>query len=141
LIPAYATPKTLVQLGKEERCNNANYNPEYTSFKELGFPVKEVRDKVRAARSWCSQILEVERSAFPTTSLDSAETTIAQCLATQCSKYKQAQVDLDTIKLLGWWQLDTMLSYLHIQSHPVRNQFALAMLEHNSFIVLPHCTA
>lgn len=44
-----------------------------------------------------------------------------------------AQVDSDHIKLLGRWQSDAMLTYLHVASHPVRNQFARAMVEHGSF--------
>lgn len=35
--------------GRGERCNNANYQSDYSSFKELGLPVRDVRDKAKAA--------------------------------------------------------------------------------------------
>lgn len=33
--------------GRGERCSNNNHLPEYTAFKELGLPVKEIRDKAK----------------------------------------------------------------------------------------------
>jgi hypothetical protein len=35
--------------GRGKRCSNNSYQADYTSFKELGLPIKEVRDKARAA--------------------------------------------------------------------------------------------
>jgi hypothetical protein len=48
-----------------------------------------------------------------------------------------ANVDFDHIKLLGCWQSDAMLSYLHVASKPVQNQFARLMLEHGSHPTTP----
>jgi hypothetical protein len=39
-----------------------------------------------------------------------------------------AQVDSDLIKLLGRWQSDTMMRYLHVQARPVMRNFAARML-------------
>ena len=49
-----------------------------------------------------------------------------------------AQVDHDTIRLIGRWRSDEMLRYLHVQAEPVMRHFARKMLEGGSFTLLPH---
>jgi hypothetical protein len=49
-----------------------------------------------------------------------------------------AQVDSDVIRLLGQWQSDKMLRYLHIQAEPVMRDFALRMLTHGNFVLTPN---
>jgi hypothetical protein len=44
-----------------------------------------------------------------------------------------AQVDSDLIKLLGHWQSDTMMRYLHVQGRPVMRNFAARMLHRGNY--------
>ena len=48
-----------------------------------------------------------------------------------------AHVDSDTIHLLGHWQSDEMLWYLHVQAEPVMHDFSCYMLQHGTFTLLP----
>ena len=48
-----------------------------------------------------------------------------------------AGVDRDTIQLLGRWQSDAMLRYLHVSAHPVTNQLASAMFAGGSYTFAP----
>jgi hypothetical protein len=49
-----------------------------------------------------------------------------------------AQVGTDIIQLIGRWQLDEMLRYLHVvQAEPVMRHFAQQMLNHGSFAMHP----
>ena len=48
-----------------------------------------------------------------------------------------ADVDSDSIKLLGRWKSDAMLRYLRIQAHVVRSNFAQKMLEHGGYTFHP----
>ena len=47
-----------------------------------------------------------------------------------------AQVDSDTIRLLGRWRSDEMLRYLHVQAQPVMKNFARRMLEGGHYTML-----
>lgn len=49
-----------------------------------------------------------------------------------------AHVDGDTIRLLGRWQSDEMLCYLHLQAEPVMRRFSQRMLTHGSFTLHPN---
>jgi hypothetical protein len=44
-----------------------------------------------------------------------------------------AHVDSDLIKLLGRWQSDTMMRYLHVQARPVMRNFAARMLHGGNY--------
>ena len=46
-----------------------------------------------------------------------------------------AQVDSDIIRLLGRWQSDVMLCYLHLQAHPVMKHFAKCMLAGGNYVL------
>jgi hypothetical protein len=46
-------------------------------------------------------------------------------------------VDTDRIRLLGRWQPDEMLRYLHVQAVPIVAPIAAAMLRHGHFSLLP----
>jgi hypothetical protein len=48
-----------------------------------------------------------------------------------------AQVDSDTIRLIGRWRSDEMLRYLHVQAEPVMRHFAQRMLTQGAFIMHP----
>ncbi len=49
-----------------------------------------------------------------------------------------AKVDTNHIRLLGRWQSDEMLRYLHVQAYPVVAHLAPAMLQHGHFTLLPN---
>jgi hypothetical protein len=49
-----------------------------------------------------------------------------------------ANVDTDRIRLLGRWQSDKMLKYLHVQAVPVVAPLCSAMLRHGHFTLLPN---
>jgi len=49
-----------------------------------------------------------------------------------------ANVDTDRIRLLGRWQSDEMLRYLHVQAVPVVAPIASAMLRNGQFTLLPN---
>jgi hypothetical protein len=44
-----------------------------------------------------------------------------------------AQVDSDIIKLLGRWQSDTMMHYLHVQARPIMRNFTARMLHGGAY--------
>jgi len=48
-----------------------------------------------------------------------------------------ANVDSDMIRLLGRWQSDVMLRYLHLQAEPVMRQFAQRMLQGGNYVLQP----
>jgi hypothetical protein len=47
-----------------------------------------------------------------------------------------AQVDSDVIKLVGRWQSDQMLRYLHLQAYPKMKSFAKLMITGGRFSLL-----
>ena len=49
-----------------------------------------------------------------------------------------AEVDTHIIRLIGRWQSDTMLRYLHVQAEPVMRNFARNMLQHGDFVLHPN---
>jgi len=51
------------------------------------------------------------------------------------------QVDSNIIQLLGQWQSDAMLQYLHVQAELVMHDFAACMLEHGTYVLHPNQTA
>jgi hypothetical protein len=52
-----------------------------------------------------------------------------------------AQVDSDLIKLLGRWQSDTMMRYLHVQARPVMRNFAARMLHGGAYDLVQNLQA
>jgi hypothetical protein len=48
-----------------------------------------------------------------------------------------AQVDTDIIRLLGRWQSDAMMRYLHLQALPAMNRFATLMTSGGNYNVTP----
>ena len=48
-----------------------------------------------------------------------------------------ASVDSDTIRLIGRWQSDAMLRYLHLQAQPVMNGFSRRMLTGGDYAFTP----
>ena len=48
-----------------------------------------------------------------------------------------ANVDTDMIRLMGRWQSDVMLRYLHLQAQPVMNKFANKMLTGGHYVLQP----
>jgi hypothetical protein len=46
-------------------------------------------------------------------------------------------VDSDRIRLLGRWQSDAMLSYLHVQAHNVKSGFSSIIMQGGDFTLIP----
>jgi len=51
-----------------------------------------------------------------------------------------SNVDSDTIRLLGRWQSDAMLRYLHLQAKPAMRGFSTRMLQGGNYSFLPNQT-
>ena len=52
-----------------------------------------------------------------------------------------SNVDSDTIRLIGRWQSDAMLRYLHLQAQPVMQGFASRMLQGGDYVFVPNQVA
>jgi integrase len=63
--------------------------------------------------------------------------TVRALRATGAMSLITARVDSNLIRLLGRWQSDAMLRYLHVQALPVLQNFARAMHQHGQFQALP----
>jgi hypothetical protein len=48
-----------------------------------------------------------------------------------------AKVDMDIIRLLGRWQSDAMMRYLHLQAQPVMQGFAQRMVAAADYTIIP----
>ena len=48
-----------------------------------------------------------------------------------------ADIDTDTIRLLGRWKSDAMLRYLHAAAHPALNKYASAMFSGDHYLFRP----
>jgi hypothetical protein len=48
-----------------------------------------------------------------------------------------AHVDTDVIRLLGRWQSDAMMRYLHLQAQPVMQGFARRMVAAADYSLIP----
>jgi hypothetical protein len=69
--------------------------------------------------------------------LDPADVTVKALRATGAMALITARIDSDLIRLLGRWQSDSMLRYLHVQAIPVLQNFARAMNLHGQLQALP----
>jgi hypothetical protein len=47
------------------------------------------------------------------------------------------RIDHNTIRMLGRWNSDAMLRYLHLQAKPLMRQFAVTMFNHGTYYFLP----
>jgi hypothetical protein len=68
---------------------------------------------------------------------DPADTPVKALRATGAMSLITACIDSDLIHLLGRWQSDAMLRYLHVQAVPVLQNFARQMNLHGQFQALP----
>jgi hypothetical protein len=68
---------------------------------------------------------------------DPTDITVKAMRATGAMSLITARIDGDLIRLLGRWQSDSMLRYLHVQAIPVLRNFARAMNLHGQFQALP----
>jgi hypothetical protein len=68
---------------------------------------------------------------------DPADVTVKALRATGAMALITARIDSDLIRLLGRWQSDSMLRYLHVQAVPVIQNFARAMHAHGHLQALP----
>jgi hypothetical protein len=48
-----------------------------------------------------------------------------------------AKVDTGTIRLIGCWQSDEMLQYLHVQAQPLMHNFTQHMLARGQYTLQP----
>ena len=62
--------------------------------------------------------------------LDPADITVKALCATSAMSLISACIDSNMIRLLGHWQINSMLCYLHVQAVPVLQNFARAMNLH-----------
>ena len=69
--------------------------------------------------------------------IDPVDVTIKALRATGAMALITARIDSDLIRLLGRWQSDAMLRYLHVQAVPVLQNFARAMHTHGQLQALP----
>jgi hypothetical protein len=69
--------------------------------------------------------------------LNPADVTVKALRATGAMALITARIDSDLIRLLGRWQSDSMLRYLHVQAIPVLQNFARAMHLHGQLQALP----
>jgi hypothetical protein len=68
---------------------------------------------------------------------DPADVTVKALRATGAMALITACIDSNLIRLLGRWQSDSMLRYLHVQAVPVIQNFARAMRVHGHLQALP----
>jgi integrase len=69
--------------------------------------------------------------------LDPADITVKAMRATGAMALITARIDSDLIRLLGRWQSDSMLRYLHVQAIPVIQNFARSMHLNGQLQALP----
>jgi hypothetical protein len=69
--------------------------------------------------------------------VDPLDITVKAMRATGAMALITARIDGDLIRLLGRWQSDAMLRYLHVQAVPVLQNFARAMNTHGQLQALP----
>jgi hypothetical protein len=81
------------------------------------------------------------RQSATLTGHDPADVTVKALCATGAMALITARIDSDLIRLLGRWQSDVMLRYLHVQSVPVIQNFARAMNLHGHLQALPEAGA
>ena len=48
-----------------------------------------------------------------------------------------AQIDLDTIRLVGRWRNDKMLRYLHTTSKSFMDDLAVCMFQYGNYVLIP----
>jgi hypothetical protein len=77
------------------------------------------------------------RQAATLLGYDPAGITVKALRATGAMSLITARIDSDLIRLLGRWQSDSMLRYLHVQAIPVLQNFARAMNLHGHSQALP----
>jgi hypothetical protein len=46
-------------------------------------------------------------------------------------------VDHNRIRLIGRWQSDAMLSYIHVQAHDIMSDYSSLMLQGGDFTLIP----
>jgi hypothetical protein len=83
----------------------------------------DITDAIRAASRITSDELGIRPEDISVQSLRAGGAMALLC----------AQVDSDLIKLLGRWQSDTMMRYLHVQARPVMRNFAACMLHGGAY--------
>jgi hypothetical protein len=77
------------------------------------------------------------RQAATLLGYDPVDITVKALRATGAMSLITARIDSDVIRLLGRWQSDSMLRYLHVQAIPVLQNFARAMNVRGHFQALP----
>ena len=48
------------------------------------------------------------------------------------------KVDTNVIRLIGRWKSDAMLRYLHVQAHPLMQDYASIMLKAGTYTLIPN---
>lgn len=82
-------------------------------------------------------LLRTAAALMPDYNVPAAEISARSLRATGAMALLNASVDTDVIRLMGRWNSDAMLRYLHVQAHAPVRQFAQLMLQGGDYALLP----
>jgi integrase len=82
-------------------------------------------------------LLRAAARQFPKSNLDPARVSARALRPSGATALLTARVDPNLIQLLGRWQSDAMLRYLHVQSTPVALNLAQRMVHQGEFSLFP----
>jgi hypothetical protein len=89
------------------------------------------------ARHITAALRHAARTVQRSTGIDPAKLTARSLRPGSATALLCAKVDNDTIKLVGRWQSDAMLRYLHTQAVPAMGNLAHSMFQHGNFTFQP----
>lgn len=114
------------------RANHATPDTVLASFYEAGqHKLVQARD-ITATLKAAAQLLGPQYGYSPT------DVSARSLRAGGAMALFNSDVDSDTIRLLGRWQSDAMLRYLHLQAQPAMQGFARRMLDGGDYAFHPH---
>jgi hypothetical protein len=116
--PVRALARRAIHLRENDAPANAPLASYYSNGRRRAIRSADIMDALRAAARITGNELGIIPEDISARSLRAGGAMALLC----------AQVDSDIIKLLGRWQSDTMMRYLHVQARPVMCNFAARML-------------
>lgn len=84
-----------------------------------------------------TQLKTAATTLFPATGLAATDVTARSLCAGGAMALLCANVDSDTIKLLGRWHSDAMIRYLHVQAQPIAQRLSTRMFNDGHYSFLP----
>ena len=102
----------------------------YHNGKNLRVLAKDITACLRLAATAC----------FPSTGIPAAEISARSLRAGGAMALLCGRIDTDLIKLLGRWQSDAMIRYLHQDATPIMRRLAARMFRNGSYSFLPDVT-